>query len=261
LPAKFGFAIDCGAERVLASAAADIRVERGEGGGLIVRADGAATGRAVLKSECIPLVLSLARWFVATASAHERRGRMAQVLACGTALPDELNGHVRPIPCAAQPLPGLRTAGALVGLAFGQLEAGTLERLAGHGDGLRLTPWRLVLIEGATGMPRDGDLITRSDDPLLRVVACTGAPGCPQALGATRPFARRLAPSVPEGQIVHIAGCAKGCAHPAPATVTLVATRSGFDLVRNGKASSAPVARSLTEDELLRHASNMAEAV
>ena len=45
LPAKFGFAVDCGrARRCWARASADIRVERGVSGGLILRADGCGHG-------------------------------------------------------------------------------------------------------------------------------------------------------------------------------------------------------------------------
>src|SRR5262245_18738431 len=46
LPQKFGFAVDCGMTRLLAQSPADIRIERGAQDGLIVRADGAAEGRA-----------------------------------------------------------------------------------------------------------------------------------------------------------------------------------------------------------------------
>ena len=47
---------------------------------------------------------------------------------------------------------------------------------------------------------------------MLRVIACTGAPGCLQAHAATRPLARALAPKLTE--TLHVSGCAKGCAHP-----------------------------------------------
>ena len=71
LPEKFGFAIDCGAERVLAQAPADIRLERGVDGGLIARADGASLGRSVTRLDAIETVLSLAAWFVASGGAQE----------------------------------------------------------------------------------------------------------------------------------------------------------------------------------------------
>ncbi len=120
-------------------------------------------------------------------------------------------------------------------LAFGQMTAQTLAALADLGP-LRITPWRMVLVEGAAQMPDLPDLITAPDDPLLRVIACTGAPGCAQALGPTRPLARALAPHLTG--ILHVSGCAKGCAHPRPAPLTLTATPHGYTLIRNGTAAA-----------------------
>ena len=85
----------------------------------------------------------------------------------------------------------------------------------------------------------------RAGDSLRRVHACTGAPGCRQALQPTRPLARRLAARLPAGAVLHVSGCAKGCAHPAPADLTLTATACGFDLVRRGKAGDPPIRRGL----------------
>ena len=61
--------------------------------------------------------------------------------------------------------------------------------------------------------------------------ACTGAPACPQGQGDTRTLARQLAPLLPKGRALHLSGCAKGCAHPAPADLTLTATGQGYDLI------------------------------
>jgi precorrin-3B synthase len=108
----------------------------------------------------------------------------------------------------------------------------------------------MVLIEGQTSLPDLPGLITAPDDPLRRVVACTGAPGCLQAHAAVRPLARRLAPFVPKDHLLHVSGCAKGCAHPATAEITLVATPHGFDHIRRGTAQAVPQARGLTEAEI-----------
>ena len=42
-----------------------------------------------------------------------------------------------------------------------------------------------------------------------------------------------VAQFVPQDAELHVAGCAKGCAHPAAARLTLVATQDGFDLIRD----------------------------
>ena len=75
LPAKFGFAVDAGTGRRLAAASADIRVERGTGGGLILRADGAPLGRPVAVEDAVDAVIALAHWFIASGGAAA--GRMA----------------------------------------------------------------------------------------------------------------------------------------------------------------------------------------
>jgi len=250
LPEKFGFAVDCGESRVLAQASADIRIERGSDAGLIVRADGASLGRSVARGEAIEAVLSLCEWFVASEGVKNGRGRMATHLST-TALPDAFAGQAAPAPMAASPKPGIRAGGALIGLAFGQLQGATLAYLATLAPGLRMTPWRMIFLEGVREMPTHDGLVTRSADPLLRVVACTGAPVCPEAHAETRALAARLAPHVPEDAMLHISGCAKGCAHPGPCDVTLVGTADGFDLVRHGSPRNVVAMHGLTSTQLL----------
>src|SRR5579863_3478008 len=95
LPEKFGFSVDCGAERVLAQALADIRIERGANGGLLVRADGAQEGRAVTKAEAVDVALALARWFVISGGASDGRGRMAAHIASGMTIPDAIAANAK----------------------------------------------------------------------------------------------------------------------------------------------------------------------
>src|SRR5262249_20889389 len=142
--------------------------------------------------------------------------------------------------------PGICPAGALVGFAFGQMRSETLSFLAGLASGLRPTPWRMILVEGLCEMPQHEGLVTRADDPLLRVVACTGARACPEAHAQTRNLAASLAPHLAPDSCLHVSGCAKGCAHPGASDITLVGTRDGFDLVRDGSPRDVPVRRGLT---------------
>jgi precorrin-3B synthase len=251
-PAKFGFAVDCGARRVLAQAPADIRIERGAAGELIVRADGVEQGRAVARGEAIAVALALAAWFVASGGARGGRGRMAAHVKSGVRIPEEFAGEARPAPSVSLPGPGLCEVGALVGFAFGQMQSATLKFLSRRAPGLRLTPWRLILVEGLQEMPRHEGIVTRANDPIMRVAACTGAPACPEAHAQTRGLATALAPHFAASGL-HVSGCAKGCAHPRPAAITLVGTDNGFDLVRHGCAQDTPVARGLDPTEILSH--------
>ncbi len=252
-PGKFGYAIDCGPTPVLHGTSADIRIERDAAGGLILRADGAATGASVTLQTAAPTALRLARWFLETGGAPEGRGRMAAHLARGAFLPEEFTRAQATDKPAPAPAPGPLAQGFVVGLEFGQMRAETLSVLAEAGP-LRATPWRMLLIEGTSAAPEIPGLITTPDDPRLNVIACTGAPGCPQALVATRPLARSLCSALASGQKLHVSGCAKGCAHPAPLALTLVGRAGGtFDLVRGGCASGTAHRTGLTPEALTRN--------
>lgn len=236
LPGKFGFAVDCAAQPVLRACSADIRIERGASG-YIVRADGCATGAQVPVDAAVPTAIALARWFLAQGGSSAGFARMA-ALAAQQPLPAQFQACASVPPANYQAQPGPVAAGWLVGAEFGQLSADTLAALAERGA-LRMTPWHMLLLEGARQAPDLAGLATQADDPRLRVVACTGAPGCLQAAAATRPLARALAAQVPTGRLLHVSGCSKGCAHPR-ATLTLVATPVGFNLIRHGTAASTP---------------------
>ncbi|EEW24746.1 precorrin-3B synthase [Rhodobacter ferrooxidans] len=244
LPGKFGFAVDTGATPVLRGTAADIRLECSAEGRLLVRADGASTGANVTPETAAETALHLARWFVESGGISESRGRMAAHLARGAVLPGVFR-EAEALPPGELPqfAPGTVPQGQLVGFAFGQMQAETLAALAGLWP-LRVTPWRMLLIEGLRGTPALPGLITDAHDPLLRVIACTGAPGCPQALQPTRPLARALAAHVPSGQMLHVSGCAKACAHPGQGPVTLLAEAGGF---RHGATGPALSAKALLE--------------
>ena len=176
---------------------------------------------------------------------------MAAHVSSGAALPDQLRGDAEPAPIMARSHPGLYAAGAMVGVAFGQLTHSALAALAGSAPGLRLTPWRMVLIEGLYEMPHGEGLVTQADDPILRVVACSGAPACREANADTRALAASLAPQLAEDGMLHVSGCRKGCAFSGAASVTLVAGHEGFDFIRNGSTRDLPVLRGLKLNELI----------
>lgn len=229
LPGKFGFAFDCAPQRVLSQTPADIRLERAADGRLIVRAEGADLGAPVTEETAVSTLIALAQWFVDMGGVQDGRGRMTRLIGRGILPEGRLNGTLPPAEALPPPCPGLTDHGALVGFEFGQMRAELLAVLASLGP-LRVTPWRMLLIEGLQTLPNLPGLIV-TDTPLLRVFACTGAPGCLQAVQATRDLARALAPRLPAHSVLHVSGCAKGCAHPGPADLTLVATPTGFDLV------------------------------
>lgn len=248
LPSKFGFAID-GAPAVLRDASVDIWLEPSAEGLLLATAQGA---KPVPRANAITETIALIRWFLDMGGVQQGRGRMAQLLARSPLPPGFTARRAAP---AAKPQVGPHPLGLLVGFEFGQMRAETLAEIAQLGP-IRTTPWRMLLIEGADRADIES-VITDPTDPMLRVIACTGAPGCPQAHAATRALARALAPQLTAP--LHVSGCAKGCAHPT-AMRTLTATPVGFDLIYDGPASGIPARIGLSAKDLLADPSLLSKA-
>ncbi|MCV3271378.1 precorrin-3B synthase [Roseobacter sinensis] len=244
LPAKFGLAVDAGAEPVLSETSADIRVEQARGG-VMVRADGVARGRVVDPGNVTAAVAELAQWFMRHRTPEDRR--MAQT-AARVALPAswQITPRLSPGP---RPDVGTHPLGALIGAAFGQIEAQTLERLLSDTGtpAVRVTPWRMILLEDVQ-TASDPDFVCSGGSPLLTAQACAGAPFCTSATVETRALARRLA--LETDRDVHVSGCAKSCASKQAADVTLIGRDGRFDLVRSGHAWDAPQKTGLTPDEI-----------
>lgn len=250
LPAKMGFAIDAGAAPALQGNSADFRIERSTDGTLILRADGTPTGRSVSRANAVDAILNMARWFVDTGGAANRR--MATHLGKAV-LPAEWTG-IAPAPAGEALALGPSVHGTLCGTvhgaAFGQIEAKAMRTLIENtrATGLRVTPWRLFLLENAAPATASG-FITVAADPLLQINACPGAPFCTAATVDTRILARDLAKSI-TGPL-HVSGCAKGCASPRKCRTTLVGRGGKFDLVRNGLPWDEPLLTDLSPDTLI----------
>ena len=175
------------------------------------------------------------------------------------------SGHRRKEPLG---LHGLRdgTFAYGVGLAFGHADATSLQRLsetaeAAGASGMRAAPGRVLIIVGLTQQTSSPfaaaaealGFIVRGDDPRRHVIACAGAPICASADIAARALAPQIAvaaaPHLDGSFKIHISGCAKGCAHPAPAALTIVGTSSGCALIANGSTRDVPF-KIVTTNEL-----------
>jgi precorrin-3B synthase len=64
-----------------------------------------------------------------------------------------------------------------------------------------------------------------------------------------------------DGIALHISGCAKGCAHPKSAPVTIVGTERGCGVVRDGSARDRPTEHADLAALLDRIAAKTREAV
>ncbi len=140
-----------------------------------------------------------------------------------------------------------------IGLAFGHSDARSLERLvkaaaAAGASGFRAVAGRALMAVGLAlettsafvAVAEQLGFIVRADDPRRHVIACAGAPVCASAHIASRALAPLIAAQTE--CVIHISGCAKGCAHPASAALTIVGTADGCALVANGSARDAPFA-------------------
>jgi len=152
-----------------------------------------------------------------------------------------------------------------VGLAFGHTDAASLRRLidaaqAAGARGMRAAPGRTLMtialaqdeLPPFAAAAENLGFIVRGGDPRRHVVACAGAPVCAAAEIAARSIAPLIAataaPHLDGSFKIHISGCAKGCAHPARAALTIVGTTSGCALIANGTTRDAPFKLVATND-------------
>lgn len=251
LPPKTTVLVDGGGALHLAAEAADVRlVALGDGWLLGCGADWLGQGDAeAAEVAALHMLADMARRTTRQPSAEARalaaRGLGATPAPPPGAAPEAIGLHP------------LRAGMALgMGLPFGRLDAAALIALAqaSGARALRGASGRVLLAIGAADpaalCQRAAALgfIVQADDPRRRVAACSGAPACASALLDTRALAGTLAPFVPPGAFLHVSGCAKGCAHPRPATRTLVGTPQGLGLIRRGRADDTVAEHLHTQD-------------
>jgi len=280
LPAKFSFLLDAQGRLPLGDIDADIRFEASRRGMFVVF----IAGENALAAECAPdeigdVAARLARAFLALAGAGEATPRRMRALVEGKGAHTVFaEAGCQAKPCGRSPgrtslcdVLGAQVFGAAVTVgaaaAFGAIDAdrfnALIERARTLGaSGLRLTPWRSFLIAGLDscsaasmlGSIVDLGFVVDADDPRLRVAACPGAPACAHGYRRVRNDATRWAASLPrgEGVILHVSGCAKGCARPAVTAATLTATQAGYALVLAGRAGDSPARRGVSNTEVAR---------
>lgn len=156
----------------------------------------------------------------------------------------------------------------LAGLPFGRTNAEGLRRLGEFASDIgvheiRPSAWRGLAfcgltIDAATSLRealRGEGLIVEADDPRLAVSACSGSPACTRGeaptLADAAVLADTVAPLLADGVSLHVSGCAKSCAHPGKAHLTLVGRDGRYDMIVDGSASDGAIAH-LSLGELVR---------
>ncbi|MDR7220138.1 precorrin-3B synthase [Aminobacter aminovorans] len=146
-----------------------------------------------------------------------------------------------------------------IALPFGSIDAPTLIAFCqaandGGATGIRPAPGRSLLVMGLdspsaatlTATAQSLGLVTSPADPSIRIAACPGAPACASGMIAARDVAAEIAHEIGESLdptlSLHVSGCAKGCAHPGPATLTIVGDEKGAAFVVGGTAKGLPAA-------------------
>jgi len=146
-----------------------------------------------------------------------------------------------------------------LGIAFPYRQARSADVIAFFDDieilglsDIRLSPNHGLILTGlhhgeatkAEAAARRHGFWTSPSEPRANISLCAGTSGCASAHFDTTSVADEVARSTPDllddSMTLHLSGCPKGCAHPAPAALTLTGAPSGYGLVVNGAASDAP---------------------
>ncbi|MGW5847173.1 cobalamin biosynthesis protein CobG [Streptomyces sp. NPDC055254] len=255
LSGRFLFAFDDGRGDVVALAA-DVTVLGQADGRALVRLGGAPGAVAVDAADAPRAALLAAEYFLDAADAAGTRAWRVRELPDGHALDEaELTGRLAAAGIAAQPVPVVRWpyapppvpggsgsgrgAPLCVLPPLGRLSTAQWRALVEVADraggGMRITPWRTVVVPNAPVPPpldaparlRAAGLVVDPDSPWQGVTACTGRPGCAKALADVRADARAVVQAARGPLPVHWSGCERRCGHPrGTAWVDVVATGS-----------------------------------
>lgn len=275
LPPKTCVSLDGGGLVALTGVGADIRLDAvGARVALSLAAPDAPVFPGTLAVADVPGAVRLILARLAAWSGSSRAGRLRDAPpAVRAALTAGLRlepGSVPP-PRPAAPRAGFVSTGGLyallLALPYGRCPADALARIAawsrdqGFGE-VRASPGRALAIPGiapskAPALLREAaglGFIVDPRDPRLSVSACPGAPACASGATAARADADVLAVAaralLAGGMTLHVSGCAKGCAHPGPAGLTLVGHEGAYAVVLDGSAGDKPVAH-LRPDDLI----------
>ncbi|MEV4097976.1 precorrin-3B synthase [Streptosporangium saharense] len=272
LPGRFLFALDDGRGDVawLGADAAILPTGPGEVALLLAGAD---SGLRVPYGAAVTALLATAEAFLEEPGVREGRlWRIGELPGCaeriaarvGAALQASVS-PVRPAPTPSSgPVGVIERPGGLAALGItvplGRLtsaQAALLADLARLADGeVRLTPWRGVVLPG---LASDGlaeaverltaaGLVTDPASPWTGVTACAGRPGCAKSLADVRADATAwitaggdplsTVPTGPGTLPVHWAGCGRRCGRPRGRAVDVVATTTGYRVLREGSGAS-----------------------
>ena len=197
-------------------------------------------------------------------TAHEQQRILAALPPSGPSSPCRDEGRAATSACDVLPLTDGRCA-LFIALPFGHTSAERLIEFVTKAETLgatdiRLAPKRTILVlcpdSGAASALRGAAVrlgfVVSSSDPHAAISACPGCPACASGHIPARDLAAEIAAAardVLDGSFdLHVSGCAKGCAHPSQAGLTLVGSENGAGIVVDGTARSDPLAYTASGD-------------
>ncbi|MEV7593682.1 cobalamin biosynthesis protein CobG [Streptomyces sp. NPDC089922] len=269
LSGRFLFALDDGRGDV-AALEPDVTVlglPAGPAGGRALVRFGAAAGAVAVAAHDAPraALLAAVHFLDAVDAAGTRAWRVAELPA--EHAPDEAQFTARlaaaginatPVPAVDWPYcapprpwgrgPGSGPRGPLCVLPpFGRLTTDQwrlLVRLDDRGAGMRITPWRTVVLPdvplrapGTDGpaLLEGAGLVVSPDSSWQSVTACTGRPGCAKSTADVRADARAVVERTRGTLPVHWSGCERRCGHPRGTRwVDVLATEDGYRIASRG---------------------------
>jgi precorrin-3B synthase len=274
LSAKVSVAIDGGAALHLDSLTADIRMRAIDSRNVHIALAGDAATATSLGALPLDRAVECAVRLFETLAATSPQSRMREAIqgavlktfksAVASLLVDGPAPAARATanPIGIHPLSSGNSALG-VGLLFGHSDSETLSRLSAAArqagaSGLRTASSRALLVVGLSpdairqfvAEANALGFIVDPADPRRKIVACAGAPICASGEIAARAIAPAIADaarSLAGGEIIHISGCAKGCAHPAPASVAVFGRGGRCDVFVDGVLSCSVTAEALPE--------------
>ncbi|KRE22193.1 hypothetical protein ASE66_27515 [Bosea sp. Root483D1] len=277
LPAKFSIVVDGGGALALDGFAADLRLRAVSAETVVFGLPGEFWLGPAAPHEVAMYAAHLLDGFVAASKGSSGKVRRMRDLSSDELTQLATLSGLRPLPApASRPKPASSGLVAerddrvalLAGLPFGRTDTAGLRRLGelARNAGLReirVSPWRGLAFCGLSADAasilqealRDEGLIVEPNDPRLAVSACAGAPACARGEAATLANAAVLAeamtPMLAGGLSLHVSGCAKSCAHPGIADLTLVGSGGGYNVIVGGSTGDAAIAH-LSLGELVR---------
>jgi precorrin-3B synthase len=231
LPGRFLFALDDGRSDV-AWLGADIAAVLTSANTAAILLGGVDCGLRAPLDGVVSIMLACAEAFLTLRTTEWRLAELpngpARIATRAAECPERAIADVE---CPEGPFQGIRPGWVgghlVVGAPLGWLDRRQAAALVATGAPLMVTPWRSIVVAAPdrTDALRDTGLLLDPDDPLARVTACTGRPGCGRALADVRADAKPVpGTSLP----VHWSGCERRCGRPRGAVVDVIATGDGY---------------------------------